>query len=113
MTSGSPSRLSRLAASAGVNRRSAIRSVSTNSPGGGKDAADFRFAAVRRVGGRGPALQVLERVPGPGEFGNAPFHPGQMLVDQGADVLARGLPRVADGQHAADVGEGEPGRLGV
>src|SRR5215472_16583511 len=110
MTSGSPSRLSRLAASAGVNRRSAIRSVSTNSLGGGKDGADFRLGAVRRAGGRGPALQVLERVPGSGEFGNAPFHLGQMLVDQDTDVLARRLARVAEGQHAADVGQSEPGR---
>src|SRR5262252_3674217 len=98
MTCGSPSRLSRLAASAGVNRRSAIRSVSTNSLGGDKDAADLRLGAVRRVGGRGPALQVPERVPGPGEFGDAPFHLSKVLVDQDADVLARGLSGVADGQ---------------
>jgi hypothetical protein len=41
------------------------------------------------------------------------FDLGQVLVDQVGDVQAGGLSRVADGQHAADFGEGQTGRLGI
>jgi len=90
-----------------------LRAGRSGRSGAAEDAADFRFGAVRRVSGGGPVLKLDEHVTGPGEFRDALLDLGQVLADQGADMLARCLSRVADGQDATDVGKREPGRLRV
>jgi hypothetical protein len=50
---------------------------------------------------------------GASELGDAPLDLGQVLADQGGHVAARRVPGITDGQDAADLGQGEPGRLSV
>jgi hypothetical protein len=58
-------------------------------------------------------VQLGQRVMGAGELGDAPLDLGQVLGDQGGDVLARCLPVVADAEDAADLRQREPGGLGL
>src|SRR5215471_18567873 len=81
--------------------------------GGGEDGADLRFCAVVGVDSGGPPLEIYQDVVGAGELGNAPLDLGQVLADQGGHVPARRVPGIADGQDAADLGQGEPGHLSI
>jgi hypothetical protein len=79
----------------------------------GEDGADGAVIAVGRVGGGGPMLEVREGGAGLGQLGDACLDLAEVLVDEVGDVPAWRLAGVADGQDAADLGEGESGRLGV
>jgi len=72
---------------------------------GREDAADAGFGAVGGVGGGGPALPIRQRGAGAGESGYALLDLGKVLADQVADVRARGVPGIADGQDGADLGQ--------
>ena len=58
-------------------------------------------------------FQVTESVAGLGELGEAVLDLGEVVVDQAGDMLAGWVAGVADGQDAADLGEGKAGGLGV
>jgi len=72
----------------------------------------FSPRVSRSWAGRQP-LEIYQHVVGAGELGDAPLDLGQVLADQGGHVLARRVPGIADGQDAADLGQGEPGHLSI
>lgn len=80
---------------------------------GGQDGADCLARAGGRVGAGGAVLEVAQEVQRVGEFGQALLDPGEVLAYPPGDVLAWRLAAVADGQDAADVGEGQAGGLSV
>jgi hypothetical protein len=58
-------------------------------------------------------VQLGQRVAGAGELGDALLDLNHVPGDQVGDVLARGLPAVADAQDAADLRQREPSGLGL
>ena len=81
--------------------------------GRGEDRADAGVAAAGGIGGDGTLPELAQAGTGVSELGDPLPDVIQVPVDQLGDVPARGLASVVEGQDAADLGEGEPGGLGV
>ncbi len=80
---------------------------------GGDHLAAVGVGAVDGIEALGPLGELAQPTPGLRERLDAVVQVGQMALQQRGGVLARAGPGVLELDHAGDLGQGEPGQLGL
>jgi hypothetical protein len=78
-----------------------------------ENAADVTLCALIRIGGGGAEGQALQDSARRCQLPDAPLNMVDVSIDERLQVLTRWMTRVADCQHAANIRERQPRRLGL